>query len=173
MKPRITLAIVCCVTAAIAIVALPAEAVQLTRHDHYRNPETHLKEVVTWTVDVAPPDSDDDGFANADDDCPHDGYTGNGGCTPPPPPAPVETTTTTTYATSGSCPSYMSGEAASPDAVNPVSGATGCFQILPSTHDALGCTDYGVACAQLVCAAQGDDAWVAADPCGSLAATEP
>lgn len=36
-------------------------------------------------VDVAPPDPDDDGYANnGEDRCPHDGYTGNHGCTPEP-----------------------------------------------------------------------------------------
>lgn len=84
------------------------------------------------------------------------------------PPAPVSTVATS----SGGCPSYMAGEATSPDAVNPSSGAAGCFQIIPSTQAAYGCAAPDAACAAAICAEQGDAAWVAADPCSYLG-TEP
>jgi len=94
-----------------------------------------------------------------------------------PPPAPVETTAaeTTSYSapapvsSGGGCPSYMAGEASSPDAVNPSSGAAGCYQVIPSTAAAMGsaCSDVNAqSCVDAICAAQGNDAWVAADPCG-------
>lgn len=91
----------------------------------------------------------------------------------PPAPAPVVTSTTysvpstTTTTTSGGCPSYMAGEASSPSAVNPSSGAAGCFQILPSTQAAYGCSDVGVDCAARICADVGNSAWVASGstPC--------
>jgi hypothetical protein len=110
---------------------------------------------------------------------------------PPPPPAPVpeptateapvettDTTTTSSYApppSSGGCPASLAGESGSPTAVNPSSGASGCIQALPSTWEAYGDPRYPSAAdapvsVQMeamarICAAQGNDAWVAADPC--------
>jgi hypothetical protein len=100
---------------------------------------------------------------------------------PPPPPepepaaAPVEEASYSepTYsapapASSGGCPSYMAGEASSPSDVNPSSGAAGCYQVIPSTAAAMGsaCADVNApSCLAAICAAQGNDAWVAADPC--------
>jgi hypothetical protein len=86
---------------------------------------------------------------------------------------PVAEETTTTYsappaASSGGCPSYMAGEADSPSDVNPASGAAGCYQVIPSTAAAMGsaCADVNApSCLAAICAAQGNDAWVAADPC--------
>lgn len=73
-------------------------------------------------------------------------------------PAPVST---------GGCPSYMAAEASSPSAVNPTSGAAGCYQILPSTAAAHGCTDVGPSCAAAICATEGPGAWASsgANPC--------
>lgn len=76
----------------------------------------------------------------------------------------------------GGCPASLAGESSSPTAVNPTSGAAGCIQAIPSTWAAYG-GDTGYASAadapvdvqmqvmQEICAAQGNDAWVAADPC--------
>lgn len=141
---------------------------------------TTTREIMT-VVNVAPADSDDDGYADGTDGCPAATYASNGGCPPPPPPdpgpavayptsvesAPVEASTVAP-ATSGSCPSYMSGEASSPTDVNSSSGAEGCFQVIPSTAASMGaaCDDVNaLSCMQAICAAQGNDAWDAADPC--------
>lgn len=142
MHRRSPLALLLCL-AAMAIFSPPASAVEITKHDHYRDPMTHMIETAVYTVDVAPPDSDDDGYANADDGCPHDGYTGNGGCTPPPPPepAPVESVPTSSYSGgSYAIPSYIVECESGGDytAVNPDSGAGGAYQFLPSTWTSLG-----------------------------------
>ena len=97
---------------------------------------------------------------------------------PPPAPEPVVSDEPETVSSepaysppaysSGGCPASMAGEATSPDAVNPTSGASGCYQVLPSTADAMGsaCDDVNAtSCLDAICAAQGNDAWVAADPC--------
>jgi hypothetical protein len=79
------------------------------------------------------------------------------------PSAPAPTTTA-----AGGCPASMAGEASSPTAVNPESGAAGCFQVIPSTRDAMGaaCSDINsITCEQAICAAQGNGAWDAANPC--------
>lgn len=105
----------------------------------------------------------------------------------PPEPAPVETApvetaeeptdygTTTEYAapapvSSGGCPASMAGEASSPDAVNPSSGASGCYQVIPSTQAAMGeaCADVNApSCLAAICASQGNSAWAASGstPC--------
>jgi hypothetical protein len=80
------------------------------------------------------------------------------------PPAPV------------GCPASLAGESTSPTAVNASSGASGCIQALPSTWDQYGDPAYAeasdapvsvqLAAMARICAAQGNDAWVAADPCG-------
>lgn len=87
-----------------------------------------------------------------------------------PAPAPESVAPTTATTSSGGCPSYMSGEASSPSAVNPSSGASGCYQVLPSTA-----ANYGSACADVnasscvaaICASEGNYAWKAsgATPC--------
>lgn len=93
---------------------------------------------------------------------------------PTPAPAPVSAPAPAP-APSGGCPSYMAGEASSPGAVNPSSGAAGCFQVIPSTAAAHGCAPQAGAsmsaqyeCAARICATQGDSAWVAANPCGQV-----
>jgi len=92
-------------------------------------------------------------------------------------PAPVEVSDPGNYeapaapaapASSGGCPANMAGEADSPTDVNPSSGAAGCFQVIPSTRAAMGaaCADVNApSCLAAICAAQGNDAWVAANPC--------
>ena len=79
-----------------------------------------------------------------------------------------------TGATSGSCPAEMAAEATSPDAVNPTSGAFGCWQTLPQHYQPGGLcestgTDYAgqQACVANICASQGNGAWSAsgATPC--------
>lgn len=95
-----------------------------------------------------------------------------------PPPEPVTSTTSTTSTTpapatttsTGGCPASMAGEASSPDAVNPTSGASGCYQVIPSTAAAMGpaCADVNAAsCVAAICAEQGNGAWSAsgAAPC--------
>ncbi len=83
-------------------------------------------------------------------------------------PTPAPTSVPTTSA--GGCPSYMAGEASSPDAVNPSSGAAGCFQVLPSTAAAMGsaCSDVNASsCVAAICASAGNAAWAASGstPC--------
>lgn len=95
---------------------------------------------------------------------------------PPPAPAPVAPTTTTSYVapaptSSGGCPASMAAEATSPTAVNPTSGASGCYQVLPSTAAAMGpaCSDVNSqSCVAAICASQGNSAWAASGstPCG-------
>jgi hypothetical protein len=174
-------------TATIAIVLLPATAYAIEIHQHdYVDRGPLIREVVT-VVDVAPRDSDDDGVANQEDECPK--VAAPGGC-PPEPEPPIDASSvstaapaTTSYApaptSSGGCPSYMAGEASSPSAVNADSQAAGCFQVIPSTAAAHGCAPQAgaaladqVECAQRICATSGDGAWVAADPC-SYVGTEP
>jgi hypothetical protein len=165
-------------TATFAIVLLPATASGVEIHQHEYIDRGPLVREVVRVVDVAPPDSDDDGVANREDECPK--VAAPGGCPPEPPIDASSVSTaapaTTSYApaptSSGGCPSYMAGEATSPDAVNPTSGAAGCFQIIPSTQAAHGCAAPDAECAARICATQGDDAWVAADPCAYLG-TEP
>jgi hypothetical protein len=98
---------------------------------------------------------------------------------PPPEPEPAPVVEEASYSeptysapapasSSGGCPSYMAGEASSPDAVNPSSGAAGCWQVIPSTRAnypecVADVNSYG--CLGAICAAEGNDAWVAADPC--------
>jgi hypothetical protein len=87
-------------------------------------------------------------------------------------PAP---TPTSVPPSSGGCPASMAGESSLPTAVNASSGAAGCFQIVPSTWEAYGDPNYAsadqapmdvqTAAMQRICAAQGNDAWTAADPC--------
>jgi hypothetical protein len=106
---------------------------------------------------------------------------------PPPPPAPApepepaaastEYTSTPAPAaptsTGGGCPSYMAAEASSPSAVNASSGASGCYQVLPSTAAAMGpaCADVNAdSCVAAICASQGNGAWAAsgATPCNYI-----
>lgn len=178
---RLTARILPLIALVLVVGSSAAEAVPITRHIErqvpYVLPDGALaKRVVVdkVTVDVAPSDRDDDGYADAEDDCPNVGYTAAGGC-PPVVHDPVQMDTTTTYApattySSGGCPSYMAGEASSPDAVNPASGASGCYQVLPSTAAAMGaaCDDVNApSCVAAICAAQGNGAWSAsgATPC--------
>ncbi len=155
-----------------ASILIPASAAAVTIHQHYILHTPDGTVVATRVVNVAPPDTDDDGCANADDN-----YKGPG-CEPPPPPpkpTPVSTAPTTTYTapattSTGGCPSYMAGEASSPDAVNASSGASGCYQVLPSTAAAMGsaCADVNASsCVAAICASAGNAAWASsgATPC--------
>lgn len=138
--------------------------------------------VVEHTHDVPPPDSDDDGLADRDDDCPSQaGPEENGGCVPAP-------QASISYAGAGSgadtnsgtdassaCPASMAGESSSPTAVNPSSGAGGCYQFLPSTWASLGYSglpqdapmSVQTEAMQKLCATatNPNDQWDAADPC--------
>lgn len=160
---------------------IPASAGAVTIHQHITAPDDRV--ILTKIVTVAPPDSDNDGVANADDRCPSTpGEKSYNGC-PPPAPTPAPTTTSTTSSTtstvstvasSGACPVSLAGESTSPTAVNP-SGASGCIQAMPSTWAAYGDPAYAsaadapvsvqLAAMARICAAQGNDAWDAADPC--------
>ena len=157
------------------LLLLPATAGAITLHQHVvidrpLGPPIEVVRVVT----VAPPDSDDDGCANAQDH-----YNGPGCQAPPAPepaaqsvssvavPTPAAPSVTTT---SGGCPSYMAGEASSPSAVNPSSGASGCYQVLPSTAAAMGsaCADVNAtSCVAAICASAGNAAWASSGstPC--------
>lgn len=188
--PRLT-PIAALLAATVAIVSYPSRATAVTIHKHITVTETVGHESTgplvvaqpdTMAVRVPPPDSDDDGFTDTEDNCPSDGYTGNGGCTPPPPepppaaPAPEATSVEAPVYSSGSCPSSLAGESTSPTAVNGDSGASGCIQALPETWDQYGDPAYAEAsdapvdvqmqAMAAICAAQGNDAWDAADPCG-------
>jgi hypothetical protein len=84
--------------------------------------------------------------------------------------APASAPSSVATSSSGGCPSYMAGEASSPDAVNPSSGAAGCYQVLPSTAAAMGsaCSDVNSSsCVAAICASSGNGAWAAsgATPC--------
>jgi hypothetical protein len=87
-------------------------------------------------------------------------------------PTPATTTVAPVpVAPSGGCPASMAGEATSPDAVNPSSGAAGCYQVLPSTAAAMGpaCSDVNSPdCLAAICSKQGNSAWAASGstPCG-------
>lgn len=129
----------------------------------------------TYVVNVAPADSDDDGCPNA-----KDSYNGPG-CQAPPAPTvapqspssiapPAPTYSSVPPASTGGCPSYMSGEASSPTAVNASSGASGCYQVLPSTAAAMGpaCADVNAtSCVAAICASAGNAAWASSGstPC--------
>ncbi len=161
------------------LLLLPATASAITIHQHVTiDRPLGPPLIVTRVLDLPPPDSDDDGCANAQDH-----YNGPGCHKPPPPPvattspvdtAPTTTTTTTSVpATSGGCPSYMAGEASSPTAVNASSGASGCYQVLPSTAAAMGlaCSDVNASsCVAAICASAGNAAWASsgATPCDYL-----
>lgn len=90
--------------------------------------------------------------------------------------APTPTTTSVAPApatSSGGCPAYMAAEASSPSAVNPSSGAAGCYQVLPSTAAAHGaaCADVNsTSCVAAICATSGNGAWAAsgATPCNYI-----
>ncbi len=161
---------------AAASLLLPAMAGAVTIHQHVRDPLTH--KTIVRVVTVAPRDSDDDGCANAQDT-----YDGPGCHKPAPAPvvapqsvsiAPSAPAPTSVPATSaGGCPSYMAGEASSPSAVNPSSGASGCYQVLPSTAAAMGpaCSDVNASsCVAAICASAGNAAWASSGstPCDYL-----
>jgi hypothetical protein len=88
-------------------------------------------------------------------------------------PAPAPVSVAPAPASTGGCPASMAPESGSAgySAYNPSSGATGCYQIIPSTAAAHGCdlsTPAGQdACAAEICATQGSGAWAAsgASPC--------
>jgi hypothetical protein len=175
--PKRSLVIAFVIAVVTLVAATTAQAVQITRHLTYRDPQTHQVWFhIKYNVDLKPTDSDQDGTADTSDGCPHTaGPTSNGGC-PIPAPAPVTVSTATSSSYSGgSCPASLAGESTSPTAVNPSSGASGCIQALPSTWDQYGDPAYAEAsdapvsvqmqALQAICAAQGNDAWVAADPC--------
>lgn len=139
-------------------------------------------------VNVAPADSDQDGVANADDDCPGTaGSSDYSGCPPPPPPPAPTTSSTTTYAATPPTTSYSSGggcvgmEAESGStgyATDTGNGYIGCYQIAESNYGATGpCAGLGTdpagqdACAANICATQGPSAWTnpaGENPCGRL-----
>jgi hypothetical protein len=85
--------------------------------------------------------------------------------------APAPTAAPTSSA--GGCPASMAPESGSAgySAYNPSSGATGCYQIIPSTAEAHDCdlsTPAGQdECAARICATSGNGAWAAsgAAPC--------
>lgn len=180
MRPVHTLAVLCCAMAATAILVAPVQASYEADADLF--PEKAEKYGADLTErylslwkQVGPPDS---GANLVIDGAPVEEVKAGAdrlyAYLHPPEPAPVETTApdVTSYAppatSSGGCPASMAGEASSPDAVNPTSGASGCYQVLPSTAAAMGpsCSDVNSTdCLAAICAAQGNDAWVAADPC--------
>lgn len=95
-----------------------------------------------------------------------------------PPPAPVTSTSTapttsapTTTTSTGCTGMEAESGTAGYDAYNPSSGATGCYQIIPSTAEAHNCdlsTPAGQdACAATICATEGSGAWAASgvSPC--------
>lgn len=180
MTPRSTPFAVLLVLCSAAILAPPATAITLTNHlviPHGVTHEADMHRVVVTTV--APPDSDDDGCPNDEDSY------GGPGCNAPKPtpvaqpvsepfaPTPAPTSTVAP-STAGSGCVGMEAESGSAgySAYNPSSGATGCYQILPSTAANYGCslsTPGGQdACMESICADVGNSAWTAsgATPCG-------
>jgi hypothetical protein len=167
------IAAACCAFAAAAIIA-PTTASAVPVHVHHTEIIGHQAWHFVTVEHRAPLDGDEDGFANTKDDCPKTPGP-DAGCPLPEPAAPTTTTTykPPTYSagySSGGCPSYMAGEATSPDAVNPTSGASGCYQVLPSTAALMGaaCADVNApSCVAAICAAQGNGAWASsgATPC--------
>lgn len=174
-----------------AMMVIPAGASAVTIHRHTviqhrvggldAGRPAVVADIKTRVVTLKPPDGDQDGVANADDQCPSTiGSASYGGC-PPPAPKPAPAPTTSTYSaptpapapapvSSGGCPSYMAGEASSPTAVNPSSGASGCYQVLPSTAAAMGsaCSDVNSSsCVAAICATSGNAAWASSGstPC--------
>jgi hypothetical protein len=128
-------------------------------------------------IHVAPADDDDDGVATADDPCPQTAGS-DGGC-PPPEPVYVRSSGTGGYSGTGMTNSPVDGYYGTGDAIpsyitqcesggdygayNPSSGATGAYQIIPSTAAAYGCDlSYPAgqdACASEIYAAEGAGAW--------------
>jgi hypothetical protein len=166
---RLTPIVLLLVASCVAIFSWASSAGARTIHQHLWLAEDSPRPVqVTRLVEVPPPDTDDDGCRDSRDD-----YDGPG-CNPPPVSIPTPAVSTT-YAT-GSCPASLAGESTSPVATNPDSGASGCIQALPSTWDQYGDPAYPEAsdapvsvqmeALARICAEQGNDAWVAADPCG-------
>lgn len=168
--------VVCAALLAALFVPASVHAVQITKTvttpvgDHFDSQRV--------TLDVAPPDSDDDGCANADD-----AYDGPG-CEPPPPPeAPPPAapgySAAGTASTGGSGCVGMEAESGSAgyDAMSPT-GYIGCYQISPDHFTGSGsCAGLGTdpagqdACAGIICATEGAGAWTnpeGANPCGYL-----
>lgn len=149
---------VCAALLAALFVAASANAMQI--HKQVRLPDGELAKVA---VDVPPPDSDQDGVANANDNCPHvAGSASYSGCVPPPPTPTLSSSSatatasatssaggcggTTPYEGGGSCwaiPYYIveCESGGSYTASNP-SGATGAYQLMiggggdPASQDA-------------------------------------
>lgn len=186
---RSVLAALC--VAAVLVVPVQAEAVpvhkhvQVTRHRTsefaaIHSPHAATYKVRVWKVvkyDVPPANADGDKLADTLDSCPDEFALTDDGCVPAPVVNPIPSTQypdSPAYqppASSGGCPSYMSGEADSPTDVNPASGAEGCWQVIPSTAALMGaaCSDVNsTACLSAICAAQGNEAWAASGstPCG-------
>ncbi len=162
-----------------ALLLLPATAAAVTIHQHVRDPLTHKP--IVRVVTVAPGDRDDDGCPNAQD------HWGGPGCHKPPPapvpvaapqvqsvaPVPTPAAPSVPTTSAGGCPSYMAGESSSPSSVNPSSGASGCYQVLPSTAAAMGsaCADVNASsCVAAICASAGNAAWASSGstPCDYL-----
>lgn len=177
--------------------SIPATAIAVPVHHHIyavkQMPDGPTVKVLTdvITYDVAPADSDQDGIANQEDNCPNTAGPNNG-CPPPPPlPEPVvqevaqEVAAPTTPAptvpapTGGSGCVGMSAESGADgySAMSPT-GYIGCYQISPD-HFAPGgsCAGYGTdpagqdACANTICITEGPGAWTndaGQNPCGRL-----
>ncbi len=164
--------------ACVSILSLTSTAGAVTLHQHVTiDRPLGPPLIVTHVITVPPGDRDDDGCRNSKDH-----YNGPGCQAPPPPPvaapsqsvAPATTVAPSVPTTSaGGCPSYMAGEASSPDAVNASSGASGCYQVLPSTAAAMGpaCGDVNAtSCVAAICASAGNAAWASSGstPCDYL-----
>jgi hypothetical protein len=175
--------IIVALTATLAILAIPAIANAVEIHQHeYVDRGPLIREVVT-VVDVAPPDSDDDGVANREDDCPK--VAAPGGCPPEPvttsvsesvAPAPVSTSYapaptssggcggTTPYAGGGSCwaiPYEIVACESGGDyeAYNP-SGASGAYQLMPEHGCGTSVAEQDACAAELWAGGAGRSNWV-------------
>lgn len=83
MQRTITLAIgVALAVACLALAVLVAVAHAVEVHQHYYVDHGPVVREVMRVVHVAPPDRDDDGLANAGDDCPRTASTTASGCPP-------------------------------------------------------------------------------------------
>lgn len=132
---------------AAVVLLLPATAGAVTIHQHLTDPVTHKP--IVRVVRLAPPDSDDDGCADA-----ADSYNGPG-CKPPPPPpvsnpAPAPTPTQVAPATSSSsvgltAPVDPNCESGGDPTTNTGNGYYGAYQFDSGTWDAYGDPAYGQA----------------------------
>jgi hypothetical protein len=176
--------IIVALTATLAILAIPqiASAVEIHQKTYVGEDLPGLPREVERIIHVAPRDSDDDGVANREDDCPK--VAAPGGCPPEPPidassvstaapattsyaPAPTSSGGcggTTPYAGGGSCwaiPYEIVACESGGDygAYNP-SGASGAYQLMPEHGCGTSAAEQDACAAELWAGGAGRSNWV-------------